>query len=394
MQDEHNAQQEATPPVRVRPWLDIYPVTTAIIALNVAVFLAVEVTGGTTDRNLLRWGAEYGPFTLSGQWWRMLAATFLHAGYAHIGVNMFSLWSIGPLVEKLSGRWAYLLLYLSCGLGGSLASLWWHPMGSSVGASGAIFGIAGALLALLFLKHLPIQREWVTRNLVILSLFVFFNLVYGAKKGGIDNAAHVGGLITGLLIGATLVTVFEPRNSALRRYAAFPVFAVVLIGGTALVHRGAVAMMEYRIAAGLMQHGNYTDAIPHLQEAVRRDPKDANYAFQLGYAYLRIDQPEQAVGPMQQALQLGLTGPNTEIAQFDLGVAYLQLRRPADAVPYFQNSLAKSPSDANGWYLLGLAYAQAGQEQQARAALQRSLELDPAGQKAADTQRLLDSLKK
>lgn len=376
--------------VAPRPGRQAYPVTMAIIAVNVVLFLAVEATGGTGTGNLLRWGADFGPRTISGQWWRMLTAVFLHGGVAHIAVNMFSLWSVGPLLERLSGRWTYLLLYLSCGLGGSLASLWWHPMVVGVGASGAIFGIVGALLALLFLKHLPVQREWVQKNLVILSAFMLFNLLYGARSGTIDNAAHVGGLVTGLAIGLSMVTIFEPKESAWRRYAAFPVFAAVLVAGSALVQHNSTALLELATGTDLVEQQKYEDALPHLQRAVKTEPENAEAQFELGFAYTRLDRISEALGPMSEAVRLD---PENYAAQFDLGLIYFNLHRTADALPHLKAAVDKHP-DAETWYHFGMASMQANRRDDALHAMQQSLALDPQGRNAELARKTVELLQR
>src|SRR5271167_1634289 len=139
------------------------PITTALVAINVAVFLAMVLMGvsptSPTTAQLVPWGANWGPLSLGPQPWRMLTSTYVHAGILHIGLNMWCLWNLGFLAERIFDPWTYVLTYTACGLAGSIASLWLHPMVVGVGASGAIFGFAGALIAALYLGHLPIAKE-------------------------------------------------------------------------------------------------------------------------------------------------------------------------------------------------------------------------------------------
>jgi rhomboid protease GluP len=372
----------------MRPGWKAYPVTMAIIAINVAIFLLVDATGGTSTGNLLRWGADFGPRTLSGEWWRMLASTFLHGGFLHIGFNMLALWSLGPLVEKIVGRAAYLLAYLACGLGGSLLSLWWHPMIVSIGASGAIFGIAGVLMSVLYLKHLPIPKEYLKKNLWSVGAFIAYNLVFGAVAHGVDNAAHLGGLITGLLVGAALVPAFDRRASALRRYAVFPLFAVALAGGTTLAQRGSKAMAEFAAGSDLVEQQKFEAAIPHLQQAVKMQPGNADAQFQLAYAYLKLGRMNEAQRPMAEAVRLR---PGDFAAQYDLGVIYFNLNRPADAIPHLKAAVDKS-SNAAGWYFLGLCYLQTNQGQPALDAMKKSLAIEPKGKNADSARRTIELL--
>ena len=153
---------------------------------------------------LLKWGANWGPLSLGTQPWRMLTSNYLHIGVLHILFNMWCLWDLGSLAERIFDRWTYVLTYTACGLAGSLGSLWWHPLVVGAGASGAIFGLAGALIAALYLGRLPIPKQAVQHTLRSLVIFAIYNLGFGAVGAGIDNSAHIGGLGCGLALGAIL----------------------------------------------------------------------------------------------------------------------------------------------------------------------------------------------
>jgi len=184
------------------------PVTTALIVINLAVFSAMTLSGvsplNPTPEQLIRWGADYGQLTLTTQPWRLLTCAFVHIGLFHLAVNMWSLWNLGRISENIFGWRSYPLIYLFTGISASLLSVVLHPMGVSAGASGAIFGLAGALITALYLGNLPIpqqHRNAALRSLVIVALI---NLGIGAVTPFIDNAGHVGGFSLGLLIGSLL----------------------------------------------------------------------------------------------------------------------------------------------------------------------------------------------
>jgi rhomboid protease GluP len=214
------------------------PVTTVLVGINAAVYLLMVLRGVSptdpTIPQLLQWGANAGPRTLNGQLWRMLTSVFLHIGIIHIALNMWCLWELGKLAELIFDRWTYLLTYLACGLGGSLASLFIHPNSVGAGASGAIFGVAGALIAAFKLGHLPIPKQAMQGTLRSLLMFAGYNLFFGAVAPGIDNSAHIGGLITGLAIGAAMAKHLHPRDPGrdARRQWVFAVVALVLLAGT------------------------------------------------------------------------------------------------------------------------------------------------------------------
>jgi membrane associated rhomboid family serine protease len=184
-----------------------FPITTLILGINLAVFaammlLGVGPRGGGAD--LIRWGANYGPLTLHGQWWRLITSVFVHTGILHLLVNMWCLWNLGRLAELYLGRAPFALIYFATGLGGGLASLLWHPNIVSAGASGAIFGIAGTLISAARLGAISVPGQELKRYIGSLVPFVIYNLFLGAVVPFIDNAAHTGGLVTGLAFGAFL----------------------------------------------------------------------------------------------------------------------------------------------------------------------------------------------
>ena len=127
----------------------------------------------------------------------MLASNYVHIGIIHIFFNMWCLWNLGLLAERIFDRWSYLLVYTASGIAGSMASLWWHPGGIGAGASGAIFGLAGGLIAVLYLGKLPIAKDALKPTLKSLIMFAAYNLFFGLAPG-IDNSAHLGGLAAGL----------------------------------------------------------------------------------------------------------------------------------------------------------------------------------------------------
>ena len=176
--------------------------TPLIFWLNVLLFIAMTVAGANilqpASDTLVLWGANYTPATMGGQPWRLLTSVFLHIGIDHLLANMLAFLFIGLVLEPVLGSWRFLLLYLITGGLASITSVWWHDVTLSAGASGAIFGMYGVYLALLTTNLISQLRR--KRSLLIFGLFVVYSLAEGLKDH-IDNAAHIGGLLSGLLLG-------------------------------------------------------------------------------------------------------------------------------------------------------------------------------------------------
>ncbi|MDR0194971.1 MAG: rhomboid family intramembrane serine protease [Myroides sp.] len=177
-------------------------VTPIILNLNIILFIYMLFAYGEAvsmqGQDLLDMGANYRPLVLEGQWWRLLTNIFLHAGLMHLCVNMAGLLFIGIFLEKYLGSIRYAAVYLISGVFASLCSICWYKATISVGASGAIFGLYGFLLVSLLRKNVPGDMD--KGFLIIVCTFIGVNLLMGLSDG-IDNAAHIGGLISGLILG-------------------------------------------------------------------------------------------------------------------------------------------------------------------------------------------------
>jgi rhomboid protease GluP len=183
--------------------------------LNLAVFILMAVNGVDVFNphpvSVLHWGANFQPKTLDGEVWRLLTSCFLHFGLFHLLMNMYALVYIGSLLEPLIGRYRFLMAFLVTGTLASLASVWWYPVIIAAGASGAIFGMYGIFLALLTSSYL----EQSARKAFFMSIgiFVGLSLLNGLNTGGIDNAAHFGGLISGILLGYAFLPALRKNQT-------------------------------------------------------------------------------------------------------------------------------------------------------------------------------------
>lgn len=212
-----------------------YTATPLLFYVNVALFVAMVISGVSlmtpTGFSILEWGANFGPLTLTGDWWRTITCNFIHIGLIHIVMNMYALLYIGGYLEQLIGGRRLLVSYLLTGLFAALSSLMIHPETISAGASGSIFGLYGIFLAFLIF-HQRIEKGQRKSLLYSIGFFVIYNLMIGAREEGIDNAAHVGGLVSGLLLGGVYLSIeryASKRNPKVISYIAEGVFALIFV---------------------------------------------------------------------------------------------------------------------------------------------------------------------
>lgn len=196
------------------------PCTVALIAVNVIVFLFLSFRGMTEDGMfLLEHGAMYVPYMIEkGEYYRIFTSMFLHFGFDHLLNNMVILAAIGWNLEYEIGQLKFVILYLFSGLGGNLLSAYWDirvgDYAISAGASGAIFGVIGALLYVAIRNRGRIG-DISGKGLVFM---IILSLYYGYSSGGVDNMAHIGGLVAGFLLS---VLLYRKKNRKFRSVSGY-----------------------------------------------------------------------------------------------------------------------------------------------------------------------------
>jgi len=175
--------------------------------------MIAEIIGSTNDANtLIDFGALFGPLIAAGEYWRLFSSLFLHVGLLHLLFNSFALFIFGPIIENLFGKFRFIIIYLFSGVSGSLISLYFNPLVVAAGASGAIFGLLGALAGFFLLKR-NILGVFAQKNFIAVIILVAFNMFFGFLIPGVDNFAHLGGFISGLVISLVLLPVLSIENT-------------------------------------------------------------------------------------------------------------------------------------------------------------------------------------
>jgi rhomboid protease GluP len=213
-------------------------VTPLIIDANLLVFILMVASGVSffepTTLDLLNWGANLRTLTLDGQWWRLITNTFLHIGIFHILLNMYALLYIGLILEPYIGRARFAAAYLFTGIIASLASIYWHSQTVSAGASGAIFGMYGVFLAMLTTNI--IDKSARKPLLASIGVFVIYNLMNGMKEG-IDNAAHIGGLLSGLAFGYSFYPSLKQPSQPKLKYQTISLLLIITLFTSFIIYR-------------------------------------------------------------------------------------------------------------------------------------------------------------
>jgi membrane associated rhomboid family serine protease len=229
-----------------RPFLTV---TLALVALTSIISATAWLSTDGALLTTLLWLDK--PKVAAGEYWRLWSVTLLHGDVLHLFFNMYALWLAGPIVERWYGRVRFLAFYLACAAGGSVASFVFGGDQPAVGASGAIFGLFGILLAAGRL-HRPVDRQG--RALVgQLGMLILINLGLGFASGGrIDNAAHIGGLVAGLWLGALIVPGGVPTLSSLwHRPGSATAPGATRAGAPAVMVVVGVGVVAFVVAAGI-----------------------------------------------------------------------------------------------------------------------------------------------
>jgi membrane associated rhomboid family serine protease len=275
------------------------PVTFGIIAINAVLLIATLVTKADwwilIGNAQIGWGSNFGPYTTDGDWWRLLTALFVHFGFFHLFFNMVALAWFGPLVERLYGSINFLLLYLLAGISGSLASVAWHPDVNSAGASGAIVGILGALLAAQLRAGDSFPSDILRSIRHATLVFLGWVLYVSFTRKGVDYAAHLGGFASGFVLGLAAARPIVTEKFAVRSQLRGLLFVIPV--GSALLAGGA--WWAQRAADSLVRDGLYFRTVHWIHDLIEALDKTVipfwrGAGDRLSAIHLLIDSPNRA----------------------------------------------------------------------------------------------------
>ena len=337
------------PPRPRRYW----PVVTLVtIAITFAIFLLMELAGGSTNPDvLLDFGAAYGPYFRQGQYWRLVMPMFLHIGWIHLLVNLYALYILGPILERVYGYGRFAFLYVLSGIASSFLSMT-ASNDVAAGASGAIFGIAGAMLVTGFLHREVVPPRWGRAFGKGILVLIVLNLLLGMTIPHIDNWGHLGGLVGGMAL-AGLIPPPVPAHLATnvekpsQEWVWIPIVVVALGMGAASRNYRTSREVVRLLQEGEQLHAAHQDgrSLERFKQAARLAPHDERPHDELGSLYLAQNRGADAVREYQEALRLS---PGSPRAQLGLALAYRQQGDLAKAQKLMEGVLGENPSTAEG----------------------------------------------
>lgn len=356
------------------------PITFFLIITNTLLFLWMTLAGGSTQiQTLLDFGAMFKPYVLRGDYWRLVTPLFLHIGVMHLLMNMYALLVLGGVVERIYGSVRFFYLYLLAGIAGTLASLEFSTA-VSAGASGAIFGVSGIALVAGFHHRDRIPSNFksaVGRGIVP---FVLFNLIYGFSNKGIDNYAHLGGLIAGCAL-ALMVSPPAP-DSGIRQNQTFAAanalpLAIILFSFSFPL-KGYFdfkkTKADFEQALALEKTGKFDESISFYQRALKRSPDLPAIHNNLAVIYHQLQEYAEAEREARAAIRLD--EPTAMYHQTLGAILWNQSRLDVAAAEYLR-AAALEPGNPEFYESLGFIYEAQGKMNEALRSLEKARSLRP-----------------
>ena len=348
-----------------------------ILSLNVLIFLLQTFTGSSTNTlALIRFGAQHGASIEEGEYWRFVTTAFLHIGFLHLLFNSLGLWILGKMLEHLIGAPQFGFVYLVSGVSGSLFSFFANefisPRTLSAGASGAIFGVAGAMLVagLRYKDEIPenLASAFGTGALP----FIVFNLYYGFTRPGIDNFAHLGGGIAGAICGWVVYPKTERPREARLAAAGFVTLVLICFG----LQFRAVRQDEKRLNAAetLYNSGQIAAAESLLSPLVKRSGEDPRVLTLSGAVKVRRGKAAEGLAQLRNAARIAPLYAPPRRAMADL---LLMRGNAAAAAAEYKSAIQIDPTNAYGHLGLGEALLASNQREEAAIELREAIRLKP-----------------
>ena len=320
-------------------------VTWVLLFLNIFMWLLMESHGGSENMQvLMNFGANERLSLWQGEYWRLIASVFIHIGFFHLLGNCLFLYLCGPLLELTYGHEKFLLIYILSGFAGSSVSalgmkLTPDIMGVSAGASGALFGVMGALVSFTIMERKNLPGRLYNALVINLSLLVAMNILISLIIPNIDILAHLGGLLAGFALGYMIEADIFAGSKNMRNKKIMTIVSVLflaLLTVTSLMALTPPRNLPYYLAINYFKNKDYDSAGKEFKKAVEIEPEKADIHLKLGIICLAENEPDRAIKELEEALKLE---PNNCQANFFLALSYHERGDSEKAVEYYKKAI-------------------------------------------------------
>jgi membrane associated rhomboid family serine protease/lipoprotein NlpI len=346
------------------------PATSAIVAANIVMFAVMAVfTGsqaitGPNNQTLLVFGADKGVRAMNGEYWRIVSNLFVHIGLLHCFMNMWIFAVMGPNVERIYGTLKFTLAYFFAGIIASLTSIYMNPQQISAGASGAVFGVFGLWFGFLIANKNILQENFVKSNMKSAVVFLIMVLASGFMRSGIDNAAHIGGVVAGFLCGFLLSPSFPGEARWKKKDFLGIVLMIAIIAGAFYLsyektHKSIVEQSVALSPANLKEPTAYLknnkpqEAIKLLDALLEKQPNHPQAHYLRAHAYVLLNDDAKALADMNETLK---KFPEMLPALQFKAQRLINLARFKEALTIADKVVAVAPDDGLGYQLRSSIY--------------------------------------
>ncbi|WP_208585908.1 rhomboid family protein [Gracilibacillus suaedae] len=291
-----------------------------ILAINIIIFLLLEYRGGSTNpETLIQYGAKYNVAMMDGEWWRIITSMFLHIGIFHLALNMLALYFIGTLVERIYGSIRFVIVYFLAGIAGGMASFALNPS-IAAGASGALFGLFGALLYF-GLKNPRVFFQTMGTNVIFI---VILNIIFGFSMPQVDNGAHIGGLVGGFI--ASGIVMLPKTKAFMQQLIAVVIYVFYVFGLLAYGLTNEDVQFDETLQIQRVQQLLEDKQYEEVMEIVTRtlpyaDELEAELHFYRAFANIYLESLDLAKSDLETAVE---HKPDFEEAWYNLALLYQQ----------------------------------------------------------------------
>jgi len=360
-------------------------VTVTLIVINSGIFTGLYITGGLVPSTLFKFGAQYSPSIWQGEFWRLLTTIFLHYNFVHLLFNMYALYILGWFVEPVMGRRRFLSLYLFSGIFGSVISVVMNPAYISVGASGAVFGLAGAALVLRILHGSTVKKSLSEPFVFFLMLFIVFNIIIGFIHPGVDNAAHLAGVFCGGVLGYYFMARIPEQSRRLPLARTIYLLFSLIFALSVLYCIRPVFSAPWNLwyAENMHYLGHFEEAEKSYRRATDLEPEKSLYHRELGKFLILRSRSQDALNSFENARKLREDSGESD---FLAGVAHLAHGDTDKARRFYESAVQRDYFNAKTLVLLGGTYFYEEEWQCALDAFVRAIRLrprEPIGYQAA-----------